>query len=62
MLYNTAMHAGRQTQLAQALEQILQTVTMQYQPRKVILFGSMASGTVSKGKVLYEREPVESVA
>jgi uncharacterized protein len=40
------MNTERQTQLAQALAQILEILTTQYQPEKVILFGSMASGTV----------------
>jgi len=123
MAYNSAMNTERQNKLTQALEQILRTVTTQYQARKVILFGSMAQGIVGewsdldiviikdtslpflqrlkevallcrsrvgvdflvytpnefaqmvadknpfileeiirKGKVLYEREPVESVA
>ncbi len=42
------MNTERQTKLTQALEQILQTVTTQYQARKVILFGSMAHGAVSE--------------
>jgi len=40
------MNTERQTRLAQALAQILEIITTQYQPEKVILFGSMASGTV----------------
>ncbi len=40
------MHTERQTKLAEALEHILQTLVTQYQPEKIILFGSMASGTV----------------
>jgi predicted nucleotidyltransferase len=40
------MNTERQTRLAQALAQILEILTTQYQPEKVILFGSMASGTV----------------
>lgn len=42
------MNVERQEQLAQALEHILQTLTAQYQPQKVILFGSMARGLVSE--------------
>ena len=48
MLYNTAINTERQAKLAQALEQILRTVTTQYQARKVILFGSMAQGSVGE--------------
>ena len=40
------MNTERETRLAQALAQILEILTTQYQPEKVILFGSMASGTV----------------
>ena len=40
------MNTERETQLAQALTQILEILTTQYEPEKVILFGSMASGTV----------------
>jgi len=40
------MNTERENQLAQALAQILEILTTQYQPEKVILFGSMASGTV----------------
>jgi len=40
------MNTERQTQLTNALAQILEILTTQYQPEKVILFGSMASGTV----------------
>lgn len=40
------MNTERETQLTQALAQILEILTTQYQPEKVILFGSMASGTV----------------
>ena len=48
LFYNTAMNTERQAKLAQALEQILRTVTTQYQARKVILFGSMAQGSVGE--------------
>lgn len=41
------MSVERQKQLSQALEHILKTLTMRYQPQKVILFGSMAHGSVS---------------
>src|SRR5689334_8960520 len=40
------MNTERETQLAQALAQILEILTTHYRPEKVILFGSMASGTV----------------
>ena len=40
------MNNERQKKLSEALGQILQTLTTQYQPDKVILFGSMASATV----------------
>jgi len=40
------MDTGRQAQLAYALESILQTLISQYQPEKIILFGSMAEGGV----------------
>ncbi len=40
------MNTERENQLSQALAQILEILTTQYQPEKVILFGSMASGTV----------------
>src|SRR3989304_10192700 len=42
------MNTERQAKLAQALEQILRTVATQYQARKVILFGSMAQGSVGE--------------
>ena len=42
------MNTERQAKLAQALEQILRTVTTQYQARKVILFGSMAQGSIGE--------------
>jgi len=42
------MNTERQAKLSQALEQILRTVTTRYQARKVILFGSMAQGTVGE--------------
>ena len=40
------MNTERENQLAQALAQILEILKAQYEPEKVILFGSMASGTV----------------
>jgi predicted nucleotidyltransferase len=40
------MDTGRQAQLVYALESILQTLISQYQPEKIILFGSMAEGGV----------------
>ncbi|HLF02919.1 MAG TPA: nucleotidyltransferase domain-containing protein [Anaerolineales bacterium] len=42
------MNTERQAKLSQALEQILRTVTTQYQARKVILFGSMAQDTIGE--------------
>lgn len=42
------MNTERQKKLAEALEQILQTLITQYQPEKIILFGSMANGTVAE--------------
>jgi predicted nucleotidyltransferase len=42
------MNTERQAKLSEALEQILRTVTTQYQARKVILFGSLAQGTVGE--------------
>ena len=39
---------NRYQKLKQALEQILPTLISHYQPEKVILFGSMASGDVSE--------------
>ncbi len=43
-----AMNAERQARLAKALEQILQILIAQYQPEKIILFGSMASGDIGE--------------
>jgi uncharacterized protein len=40
------MSNERQARLAQCLAQILKTLTREYHPEKVILFGSMASGVV----------------
>jgi predicted nucleotidyltransferase len=40
------MHRERQAELEQALQHILRVLTTQYQPEKVILFGSMASGEI----------------
>jgi len=42
------MNTERYTTLNQALEQILAVLRADYQPEKVILFGSMADGTVSE--------------
>ena len=42
------MHAKRHAQLTQALDQILLTLKQEYQPEKVILFGSMAQGDVKE--------------
>ncbi len=42
------MNAERRQQLAEALDYILQTLIMQYQPDKIILFGSMASNHVGE--------------
>jgi uncharacterized protein len=44
--YSVIMDTGRQAQLACALESILQNLISQYQPEKIILFGSMAEGGV----------------
>jgi predicted nucleotidyltransferase len=38
----------RQEQLSSALDRILRTLTDEYFPEKVILFGSMAQGSVSE--------------
>ncbi len=42
------MNAERQRKLAAALEHILHTLITRYQPEKVILFGSMATGLVEE--------------
>ena|SRR5688572_12636007 len=42
------MHTERYATLNKTLEQILATLIMQYQPEKVILFGSMATGDVGE--------------
>ena len=42
------MDAERYKKLAAALEHIMHVLTTQYQPEKVILFGSMAGGTVGE--------------
>ena len=42
------MNAQRQQKLANALDHILRVLTTQYQPDKVILFGSMASTEVGE--------------
>ena len=40
------MNAERQAKLARALENILRILVAEYQPERIVLFGSMASGTV----------------
>ena len=47
MRYN-GINTERYTILNKALEQILAVLRAEYQPEKVILFGSMADGTVSE--------------
>ena len=47
-LYNTGMHVERYNELKEALDQILHTLETQYEPEKVILFGSMAAGHVGE--------------
>ncbi len=42
------MNTLRQKKLAEALDHILRVLTTQYQPDKIILFGSMASAEVSE--------------
>jgi predicted nucleotidyltransferase len=42
------MSTQRYAQLTQALDKILKTLIAQYQPEKIILFGSMATGKVSE--------------
>jgi uncharacterized protein len=42
------MHAERYAQLTKALNQILAALQKEYKPEKIILFGSMASGTVGE--------------
>ena len=42
------MHAERYATLNKALKQILETLITEYQPEKVILFGSMATGQVGE--------------
>ena len=46
--YNVGMNEERQAKLNQALERILLTLTAEYRPEKVILFGSMAQASVGK--------------
>ena len=46
--YNVVMNEERQTKLNQALERILLTLSAEYRPEKVILFGSMAQATVGE--------------
>lgn len=40
------MNAGRHQRLAEALAHILHTLRTEYQPEKIILYGSMARGEV----------------
>ena len=42
------MNAQRRDKLAQALDHILRVLTDRYQPQKVIVFGSMATGDVKE--------------
>ena len=42
------MNAKRYAKLSEALEQILQILTTQYRPEKIILFGSMATNNVGE--------------
>jgi predicted nucleotidyltransferase len=42
------MNAERYAKLSKALEQIMAALQTEYQPEKVILFGSMASGNVGE--------------
>ena len=42
------MNVERHQKLAEALEHILRTLTTQFQPEKIILFGSMATGYVGE--------------
>src|SRR5512136_3348037 len=42
------MNEERQAKLNQALERILLTLAVEYRPEKVILFGSMAQGSVGE--------------
>lgn len=42
------MNVERHKKLTVALERIMHTLITQYQPEKVILFGSMADGTVGE--------------
>ena len=44
--YTVSMNEERQAKLNQALERILLTLATEYQPEKVILFGSMAQASV----------------
>jgi predicted nucleotidyltransferase len=46
MRYNIPMNLERKAKLDKALEQILQTLIAQYQPEKIILYGSLATGDV----------------
>ena len=46
--YNEAMDMYRKAKLAQELERILDILIREYQPERVILFGSMASGQVNE--------------
>jgi len=42
------MHAERYNKLNEALDQILHALKTKYEPEKVILFGSMATGNVGE--------------
>jgi hypothetical protein len=52
---NTTEALERKTALEVELERILPIIINQNQPEKIILFGSLATGEVHEGKVLYER-------
>ncbi len=46
--YNVVMNEERQAKLNQALQRILLTLAAEYQPEKVILFGSMAHASIGE--------------
>jgi len=49
LCYNVfVMNNARQAQLTRVLEQILQTLKTEYQPERVILFGSLANANVGE--------------
>jgi uncharacterized protein len=48
LIYTIPMNTERYETLNKILEQILATLIMKYQPEKVILFGSMATGDVGE--------------